>query len=49
MSYPFADRAAEDERLVARARVFFDPLTRRLLEEAGLAPGRRGRGHRARP
>jgi SAM-dependent methyltransferase len=38
--YPFADRVAEDERLVAQGRVF-DPLTRRLLREAGLAPGMR--------
>jgi hypothetical protein len=35
MSYPFADRAAEDERLVAQAGLF-DPLTRRVLREAGL-------------
>jgi ubiquinone/menaquinone biosynthesis C-methylase UbiE len=41
LNYPFTDRAAEDERLVAQARVFFDPLTRRLLEKAGLAPGMR--------
>ena len=40
MSYPFADRAVEDERLVAQAALF-DPLTRRLLEQAGLAPGMR--------
>jgi len=40
MSYPFADRAAEDERLVAQG-VVFDPLTRRLLEAAGLRPGMR--------
>jgi SAM-dependent methyltransferase len=40
MSYPFADRAAEDERLVAQGRLF-DPLTRRLLRQAGLAPGMR--------
>jgi SAM-dependent methyltransferase len=39
-SYPFADRAAEDERLVAQGALF-DPLTRRLLERAGLAPGMR--------
>jgi SAM-dependent methyltransferase len=39
-SYPFADRAAEDERLVAQGRLF-DPLTRRLLQRAGLAPGMR--------
>jgi SAM-dependent methyltransferase len=40
MSYPFSDRAAEDERLVAQGRLF-DPLTHRLLREAGLAPGMR--------
>jgi SAM-dependent methyltransferase len=40
MSYPFADRAAEDERLIAQGRVF-DPLTRRLLRHAGIAPGMR--------
>jgi SAM-dependent methyltransferase len=40
MSYPFSDRAAEDERLVAQGELF-DPLTRRLLREAGLAPGMR--------
>lgn len=40
MSYPFADRVAEDERLVAQAALF-DPLTRRVLREAGLAPGMR--------
>jgi SAM-dependent methyltransferase len=40
MSYPFADRAAEDERLVAQGRLF-DPLTYRLLRQAGLAPGMR--------
>ncbi|MER7544686.1 class I SAM-dependent methyltransferase [Spirillospora sp. NPDC127506] len=39
-SYPFADRAAEDERLVAQGRLF-DPLTRRLLRRAGIAPGMR--------
>lgn len=38
--YPFADRVAEDERLVAQAALF-DPLTRRVLQEAGLAPGMR--------
>jgi len=38
MSYPFADRVAEDERLVAQGRLF-DPLTHRLLRHAGLAPG----------
>lgn len=40
MSYPFADRATEDERLVAQGRLF-DPLTRRVFEHAGLAPGMR--------
>jgi hypothetical protein len=40
MRYPFADRAAEDERLIAQGRLF-DPLTRRLLRQAGLAPGMR--------
>jgi SAM-dependent methyltransferase len=40
MSYPFTDRAAEDERLVAQAALF-DPLTRRVLREAGLASGMR--------
>jgi SAM-dependent methyltransferase len=40
MSYPFADRVAEDERLVAQGRVF-DPLTRRVLRKAGLAEGMR--------
>jgi SAM-dependent methyltransferase len=40
MSYPFADRATEDERLVAQGRVF-DPLTRRVFAQAGLAPGMR--------
>jgi ubiquinone/menaquinone biosynthesis C-methylase UbiE len=40
MTYPFADRAAEDERLVAQGTLF-DPLTRRLFEQAGLAPGMR--------
>lgn len=39
-SYPFADRAAEYERLTAQTGIF-DPLTRRLLEAAGLAPGMR--------
>jgi SAM-dependent methyltransferase len=39
-SYPFADRAAEDERLVAQGRLF-DPSTRRLLRAAGLARGMR--------
>src|SRR5215469_17938927 len=40
MSYPFADRVAEHERLVAQGRLA-DPLTRRLLQQAGLAPGMR--------
>jgi SAM-dependent methyltransferase len=40
MDYPFADRVAEDERLVAQGTVF-DSLTRRLLREAGLRPGMR--------
>jgi SAM-dependent methyltransferase len=40
VSYPFSDRVAEDERLVSQARLF-DPLTRRLFEQAGLAPGMR--------
>jgi ubiquinone/menaquinone biosynthesis C-methylase UbiE len=39
-SYPFADRAAEYERLIAQGGIF-DPLTRRLLQAAGLAPGMR--------
>jgi ubiquinone/menaquinone biosynthesis C-methylase UbiE len=39
-SYPFANRAAEYERLIAQGGIF-DPLTRRLLEAAGLAPGMR--------
>lgn len=38
MEYFNADRAAEDERLLAQGRLF-DPLTRRLLETAGLLPG----------
>ncbi len=40
MSYPFADRLAEDERLVSQATLF-DPLTRRVLQHAGLAAGMR--------
>jgi len=40
MSYPFSDRASEDERLVAQG-VVFDPLTRRLFGAAGLRPGMR--------
>jgi SAM-dependent methyltransferase len=39
-TYPFADRVAEDDRLVAQGTLF-DPLTRRLLGRAGLAPGMR--------
>lgn len=39
-TYPFADRAAEYERLIRQGSIF-DPLTRRLLETAGLAPGMR--------
>jgi ubiquinone/menaquinone biosynthesis C-methylase UbiE len=39
-SYPFANRAAEYERLIAQGSIF-DPLTRRLLQAAGLAPGMR--------
>jgi len=40
MNYPFADRAAEDEHLAAQAALF-DPLTSRLLQQAGLSPGMR--------
>jgi SAM-dependent methyltransferase len=40
MTYPFADRAAEHDRLTAQGAIF-DPLTRRLLQRAGLAPGMR--------
>jgi SAM-dependent methyltransferase len=40
MTYPFDDRPAEDERLVLQSTLF-DPLTRRLLRAAGLAPGMR--------
>jgi len=40
MDYFNADRAAEDERLLAQSRLF-DPLTRRLFEAVGLAPGMR--------
>src|SRR5262245_23606569 len=40
MTYPFMDRAAEDERLVAQGRIF-DPITRALFLRAGLAPGMR--------
>ncbi|MEV0090946.1 methyltransferase domain-containing protein [Streptomyces sp. NPDC050738] len=39
-AYAFEDRAAEHERLLAQARVF-EPFTRRLLLDAGLAPGMR--------
>jgi SAM-dependent methyltransferase len=38
--YIFEERAAENERLLAQGTIF-DPLTRRLLIEAGLAPGMR--------
>jgi SAM-dependent methyltransferase len=38
--YIFEERAAESERLLAQGKIF-DPLTRRLLIEAGLAPGMR--------
>ena len=40
MDYFAADRAAEDERLLAQSGLI-DPLTKRLLESAGLAPGMR--------
>jgi len=40
MEYFAADRAAEDERLLAQSRLI-DPATKRLLEAAGLAPGMR--------
>jgi ubiquinone/menaquinone biosynthesis C-methylase UbiE len=40
MSYFAADRSSEDERLMAQSRLF-DPLTRRVLEAAGLVPGMR--------
>jgi len=40
MDYFAADRAAEDERLLAQSRLV-DPATKRLLEAAGLAPGMR--------
>ncbi|WP_034216577.1 class I SAM-dependent methyltransferase [Actinoplanes subtropicus] len=40
MTYPFTDRTAEDQRLVAQGQVF-DPLTRRLFARAGLASGMR--------
>jgi ubiquinone/menaquinone biosynthesis C-methylase UbiE len=39
-TYPFADRAAEYDRLIAQGSIF-DPLTKRLLQVAGLAPGMR--------
>jgi ubiquinone/menaquinone biosynthesis C-methylase UbiE len=38
--YPFAERVAEHKRLIAQGTLF-DPLTRRLLLAAGLAPGMR--------
>jgi len=50
MSYPFADRTAEDQRLETQAKLF-DPLTRSLFERVGIAPGMRvldlgsGAGH----
>ena len=40
MSYFAADRSSENERLMAQSRLF-DPLTRRVLEVAGLVPGMR--------
>ena len=40
MSYFAADRSSEDERLMAQSRLF-DPLTRRVLDAAGLVPGMR--------
>src|SRR6185295_19639453 len=40
MDYPFANRAAEDERLVAQGALF-DPLTRRLFQQAGITSGMR--------
>ena len=40
MDSPFANRAAEDERLIAQGALF-DPLTRRLLQQAGIASGMR--------
>src|SRR5262245_58873988 len=40
MNYPFVDRVAEDERLIAQAQRFY-PRTRRLLGQAGLRPGMR--------
>lgn len=39
-AYIFEDRAVEEDRLVAQGRIF-DPLTRRVLREAGLVPGMR--------
>lgn len=39
-AYPFQDRVREHDRLVAQGAVF-DHLTRRLFQEAGLAPGMR--------
>ena len=40
-TYPFADRAAEYERLIQQGNRISDPLTKMLLEAAGLAPGMR--------
>jgi SAM-dependent methyltransferase len=40
VDYFNADRIAEDGRLLAQGRLF-DPLTRRLLQKAGLTPGMR--------
>lgn len=40
MNYPFADRRAEHARLIAQGQLF-DPVTRLLFLEAGLAPGMR--------
>lgn len=39
-TYPFADRVNEHQRLIAQGSIF-DPLTTRLFEDAGLAPGMR--------
>jgi SAM-dependent methyltransferase len=38
--YIFEDRASEDERLLSQGKIL-DPLTRRVLRKAGLAPGMR--------
>ena len=40
MNYPYTDRAAEDDRLVRQSSLF-DPLTRRVLQHAGLTSGMR--------